>query len=675
MKDKNSHIISRGQPDLLFKHPKYIKSKVVLTDPATSKLSHNFPVSVPANMSNTPPRRYKRSYTDLGYDWFFFRTTGQAVDKYKILHTAAANYKHANGQKKPARRRMFADPENFRFLPPHLAEEQRIGEAVTIETFLHSVGLNPEHYISELIKTYFFRNYVFYAYVWFNFYCSEYLYINLSLHFPIVDWLFSSVLFSWPVTLDFYFIRLFASIYLPIFLVFIFFQIRAGTANKFDLFMGFSNFFVFFGSIWLYYLTGISFFFTFFFVSFLFLFLFLFLYMVPKRLLSENFSPPLLLADPSVFRAKVIFLPKYSYRFPFRSNGALTVRQNFTKFPFLSNQLRETRNHVQLVSQVLNYSRFSVQFTMPIRTKEPIFGSDFDSFYGYNPYAYVSFWYYYNTYPVWYPFFYNDEDEDEDPFEGLKKFMDLPLGVSNTVFFAKNYRKSIVSLYKRHFTSDYDSHDFFFSPVMPLWQQNLLKDPYFKLYTWLKFVGPGARYAKLVSRSMFRAYCTKIINIPYPAFNLFLKIFYNFIERALDFFTFCRYYKLPSLNYPFDFYYELQFYTICPTRYFCQINFLKSISKFLLIFESRFTTFNRAFSLYEKLAFMALLSRLHSILSYVLISNGNDLLPRGYLFLRVAIRVSNRVLISLASSFSRDLRPLRLITYAYLVYKHSSINC
>jgi len=604
-------------------------------------------------------KRLRRSYSDLGYDWIFFRTTGQLAEKYKILHrTSIMREGMIEIIKKPARKKQFIDLEGHRRkLTPHLEEEQKIAVALNLKSFLRIFDSAPRSYVMDLLKNYFFKNYVFYAYVWLNFYCSEYVYVNFTLHFPIVDWLFSITLFTWPITLDFYFTRLITSIYLPIFVIFIFFQAYIGGYSKLDLVFGFANFFIFFGSIWFYYLTGISFFFYFFFVVFLFFIFFFFFYMVPRRLYRVGLSPPLFLHNPADFRETMLYFPKYIYRFPFkRIDGPVHIRQNFTKFPFLSNQLRAIRDHTRFVFQILQYSKSGKQFNAPIRTKEPLFGSDFNSFYGFDGFAYIRLWIADTTYPVAFPYFFSDYTELDELFEGLKKFIDLPLGVSNTVFFGKNYRQGLVSLYKRHFSSDYDSHDFFFSARMPLWQQNLLKDPYFLLYTWLKFIAPRFSYLEHTSRSIFRAYCAVFIHkIPYPTFNLFLRILYGFIERLLDFGTFCKYYKLPPVKYPFDFYYELHFYLICSRGHFNRLNFVKAICKFLLIFEFRFNgEFCITIPVAEKLAFVAIFARLLEVLTSK-IAKTDETSTRVVLLTRVAIRALERVLIALVSSINQTL--------------------
>lgn len=205
-------------------------------------------------------RRKSRSYTTINYEWAVYRSKGKPLSEYRSLPNfedqAALNkayFKYGGKVKNKQLTERARTREEY--------QEARRFERFyfqSVDAALTSVRTNLYAGLSYLsFENYFFKNVLFYWFVWLNFYGQEYVYLHITLYFPALDWLTTNIFFIWPVHLDLYFLRLAFSIFSIFAFIFFYFQYSFKQSSKFDLFIGCAHFFVFFGSVAAYHLTGV----------------------------------------------------------------------------------------------------------------------------------------------------------------------------------------------------------------------------------------------------------------------------------------------------------------------------------------------------------------------------------------------------------------------------------
>jgi len=212
----------------------------------------------------------------------------------------------------------------------------------------------------EQVHSFIFTYYFFYFY----FYFTEYILENVCLYFPIVRIFFSNQIFSTFEGVYFSFFQIILGFFIPVFLIFIFsqFSLMRSFFTHGAYFVGGSTiFFYTFTLPFIYYFTGFSDFFLFFsfFIFFSFLFVF-YIFEYKPGVYFDQTSPSSYTTYflPIVEDKKVLYLPKYFYKFRkwpvSTSNYSKSV---FTRFPFTQN-VNSIFIHYKRISRVtsLEYS-------------------------------------------------------------------------------------------------------------------------------------------------------------------------------------------------------------------------------------------------------------------------------------------------------------------------------
>jgi hypothetical protein len=125
-----------------------------------------------------------------------------------------------------------------------------------------------------------------------------------------------------------------------------------------------------------------------------------------------------------------------------------------------------------------------------------------------------------------------------------------PIGVANTAFFGSTVRATARSIFRDHFTGAASRDPLATPRHLPLWQQALLKDDYFRLYLWLRQMAPF--YHSQPPQSKFLRHFLapaplQLDDHPYRPFRRCLVFFYQWVlVRMFDQLTFGRYVKVNS---------------------------------------------------------------------------------------------------------------------------------
>ena len=640
---------------------------------------------IPQNVMPTR-RRNKRSYSDMPYDWHFYRATGKTLDQYEALSDSDIRYFIERNIPTPRKGLTESDEEinTLRYGSPGGADDglvrlndTRFSPLSTLLQYTYT-DWTFEGFLESAIGDYLFRNFLVIYCMWFYLYFTEYLYVTLSLYFPIFDFFFAYDLFLWDTYTNFYFTRLALSLYLPLLAIFLYFEISSGLSSKYDFALGSLGFGSFILSLFLYTYTGFAPFITSALSICVVFFLYVFYYFVPRAIVYQRISPPVFL--PAPFSVGQLYLPKYCYRFDFSKLEAsrpstiiCSKRNNFTRFPFHSNSLRSVLADIRLVAFVNSYSKVVIGSRyIPVQSREPLFGGGPTSFYNVNPKdLYASREQQELPLGVLFtaPIMDNSICLDEEEMYLTTHTYLKPLATSNTHFFSSGYRRSVLSLYKRHFTSEYDTFDFHFSPRLPLWQQNLLADPYYNLYVWLKYLNPKKARPKSIYANIYSIDIYKPADSPYPIFDYFLAFFYSLIERLFDRITLYYFYKIPDA-FSFKKMYSLLVFFDKSSLFFVSPNAYYQLAKFLFRVERKLLIDLHSIKILStspaaRFELIAFLSSLHDFLEMKFASKYSRyfITARSRLFIRLSLRFINRVLLTLSRLNNY------ISKYAYLVNK------
>ena len=203
---------------------------------------------LPSGVSHTTRRRKGRSYSALNYEWAVYKSKGKTLSEYKPLskfETFSAQYSRAARAK--TKTQQLSDT---RKLKDAVQESRRIEKGFfnDINAFFSLFGSNFYNWFSSFVfDAYFYKNIIFYYFVWLSFYVQEYVYVNISLYFPIFDWITTNLVFAWPVHLDIYFLRLAFSLFLPVFIIFFFFTTNCRLIQNLTYCSGLASLFSFLG--------------------------------------------------------------------------------------------------------------------------------------------------------------------------------------------------------------------------------------------------------------------------------------------------------------------------------------------------------------------------------------------------------------------------------------------
>lgn len=641
--------------------------------------------SVPAGISRASRRRRSRSYSTINYEWAVYRSKGKPLSEYTPLPTfqqhTQDNYAFFKRRGK-TRLKSLLEIKRVR----EAASEARRFERFFFQSLNSAAGLLRANLYSGfsylLFENYFYKNLFFYWLVWLNFYFQEYAFVQFTLYFPILDWLTANVFFVWPVHIDLYFLRFAFSVFFVVFCIFFYFQRRFEFQSRFDLLIGLAHPIFFFGSIFAYHLTGAAPFLFFVAGSLLFFIIYNFYYFIPRGLIAIALAVPLFLPAPRVAPVLLLAAPRYFY--PFRNEVFVSSRSlassTFTRFPFTSFNVAGLAAHIRFVRTVLNHSTIKVSTlsrTAPLfrfaqfDSKLSLAGTtSFDTFYKFNPYDYYE--------NVVNAAFWREEDhaqfserihEEEDYIKEAQKII-TPTLINNVAFFAGGYRHNAISLYRNHFTSQFDTFGAGSAPRLPAWQMALLNDPYFELYIWLKNVGP--RYARPHPQSAlylhhFGSFSRPVSNSPYPLFTVMLETIYGFFENLFDRLTLHRFVIVRTDASNLDVVYA-QFVRLASVTAKFSFHpspiFIKRFLKFVLAFERRLDRDDRFLLLgsarttrYELIHFIGLLY--HNFAARLAKESRSVFSVVGQIYLRAIIRALDRLLFRLS-------QPI-LSYYAFLV--------
>lgn len=616
-------------------------------------------------------RRKSRSYTTMNYEWAVYRSKGKPLGEYRPLpkfeDQVALNraYFKFSGKVKnkvitELKRTKEATAEARRF-ERHFF--QSVNAALTSLRTNFYVGLS---YV--LFESYFYKNVLFYWFVWLNFYMQEYVYVNLALYFPILDWFTTNVFFVWPVHLDLYFLRFLFSVFLIFIFIFLYFQYRFKQTSNFDFLVACVHFFVFFGSILGYHFTGAAPFLFFVLAVVIFFFFYNFFYFIPRTLIRHELTPPLLLSAPESKLVLILAAPRYFY--PFSPQSAIRTQRRFarfTAFPFTT-RIAKVAAHQRFIRAVLQHNYLSsgerlaimMQPLSSIDRKLSLTDVSFDRFYKFNPYDYyedlanASFWRFEDYARLL------DKRHEEDEYVRQEEYMHMPLSMNNVAFFSAGFRRNAVSLYRNHFTGQFDTFGAGFVPQPPAWQAALLADPYFKLYIWLKNTAPA--FGREPFRSHFyNKYLTERSDNapqPYYFFSVLLRVFYALVEKLFDRITF-HYFVVVSVvdvNDLFKVYKQFRrlVFVMPKLTFWPSAVFLKALTKFLLAFECRFTDGSGTIFIFLR-ANPTIRYELINMLESITDVLRNQVAPEFYtsvrqLYLRTALRCGYRLITALAYS-------------------------
>jgi len=391
---------------------------------------------------------------------------------------------------------------------------------------------------------YFYRNVIWIWLTWTCFYIQEYLYVQLSMYLPILDW-FHIPFFHWPVNFELHFWRLILVLVGLVFLVFAVSQRFFTYASKLEKRLNLLHFSAFFGSVLFYYVTGLAPFILVIILSFIILLHYNFIYYLPATTARARLQPPILLLPPPT-HTEHPKLPIFYYHYPFRSFAPTVKSKRFTKFPFLT-----VSHRVTAPKYVFDIKRSANMLPVPWRlARSSLFNTGkFDETFNCNPYE---------TYER-YRFERSQEPEAELDSPSYLTYLNHnprtyvtlpkrfmwgptlePLGVSNVSFFNATVSTSR-SIFHDYFTAVTSRDPLRFGRSSRFIHQRLVGDPGYRLYVWLQQMAPYYHAEPLRSRFYQHFIDPKVqLNalLPYPMFRTLLDYFYQyFIKRLVNILT------------------------------------------------------------------------------------------------------------------------------------------
>lgn len=666
---------------------------------------------IPEGSPRTTQRRSSRTYSNLNYEWAVYRSKGKSLQDYRPLFSKFREYRSTNrGANDPFSKSKVHQLTPAAKFKEAINEARRLDHAFTSHSFTQVFRTGINDFLSALsFESFFYKNLVFYYFVWLNFYFQEYTYLHLVSYFPIFDWLAVNVFLLWPVHIDLYFIRFAFSIFFTLFVVFVYFQYKLGQASTFELGVGILHFLSFFLSAGFYYITGFApFLFFIVFIVFFFGF-YTFFYFIPRRIVAHKISPPLCLAAPN--KEKILCLPIFYYKYPFTALQSSTAPKSkngahkfFTRFPFTSLHISAVAKHHRFVRGVLNHdflaslsatnaASFSASRSGSFKQTQPISGSDFDAFFGFNVYDNYeqhlrnSF---YGPEEHYVPL--SERNHEEDDYARSLALGNMPLWVNNVTFFSSGFRQSALSLYSTHFGNQYDTFGTGIAPRPPLWQVALLNDPYFKLYIWLKNMAPI--YNRPYLRSSFYSAAKNdqtffphlSVSQPgslvvFPFLRFFFGTLYGCIEFLFDRVTFSRF--LVIQPFPLDnsisvIYSQLFLISRVSGRFRFNPSkqLIRSLLKFLLSFEKAIDN-SIAFSSYLSSSHVVRFELIHFLSAFLTnFSSFVNSKTRKQIFTDPFFRVYSATLIRVLERILFKLTCIRSLLYLYFFsFYHENLVC
>lgn len=408
----------------------------------------------------------------------------------------------------------------------------------------------------------FYRNVLWHWAVGFALYFQDYVFVQLALHYPILDWLADwSPFFMWEFQVELHLWRIFVVLIVLFFFVFSISHYLLGYGNKFERRISTFHFTTIFGSIFFYHFTGLAPFIFFTFFSLVTCVYYNFYYYLPAAIL-RNFRPPPILCLPapksSPKNAVLSTFRRYSSYFSTLptvvTSAPLVDRRSAIPFPFI-NIVRLRRNSYQISPG----SYFPTELQTAFKNNSPLFLGDWsknsdnfapsplenlrvldllnstdpDALYTLTmlPLRYHATLQYDLNFGNNQPLGYGAFPIESGFFPGLAK---EPVGLSNSTLFGITSRSFSRSILKNFFTGEI-SHDPISDLSNPIfWHSSLLNNSQFRLYTWLRRIAPYYHAEPLRSRELENFISLEAYSAPSRVYGFFESILVFFYDGLLS---------------------------------------------------------------------------------------------------------------------------------------------
>jgi len=547
--------------------------------------------SVPDSPAPAATRKRRvKTYSDPQYEMAVYMTKGQPLERYKVLHRyeyqrlpylqasiddRTTLVRNARRKKRllpelekrvvPARDRIVVKNEAFAAEYKVDRGFERIQPNITISYF----HIRLLHNLRRIfVFDYFYTNVFWYWFTWFCFYCQEYLYVQMTMYFPILDWFFQIPFFHWPVSFEVHLWRLILVFMGLTFLIFIVSQSFFNQASVLERRLNLFHFIAFFGSVLFYYLTGLVPFIFFIFLTFVILMYYNLLYYLPSVSSRSPVPAPLLLAAPS----QPVEYPKlpifyYHYPFPvFTPAISQSKPKRFTHFPFLTVSHRSAAP-----KYVFDLKRSVGSFQAPWQGGQSSFFNTgrFDETFNLNPYEIYERYRFERAHeptrdnrgPTYLT--YNRSPSLRGYIEFPRHLMGgptrEPLGGSIVSFFEAKASSPVSSIFKDYFTGLTSRDPLQFPRSSRFTHQRLMGDPYYRLSAWLKQIAP--LYHAEIPQSRFQRHFSapkpeSVARRPYWLLRAFFDVFYEFfIKRLVNILTLGYFSNTPrDAKTPYEYY-------------------------------------------------------------------------------------------------------------------------
>jgi hypothetical protein len=530
-------------------------------------------------VANAHLNRRLDSYTDPAYEFAVYRTKGKPLDRYRFLSyyedmalpvlgaslpeggdldgdgdvvaTGSVEFQRANSLQD----RLSLGHDGF----SADVKEAELASSTRLRFFFSFFHFRPYPFINRIFDfEYFYRNVGWYWFTWWFFYLQEYVYVQLAMYFPILDWLTQFSFFMWSVETELHFWRLALALAMMLFFVLAGAQYTLGYASPFERRLSAIHFFTLAGSLLLYYRTGFAPVLFFLVSSSVVIIYYNLFYYLPGALARAN-TPPPILALPAPVKPGYLLLPRPCYRYPF-APVVLAGRSSrpFTPFPFLS---VSTWRSQMMAAVRPSFGPAVKRAPLTFATRRPsVMGMGYRNSFGYSPYDATEI---YRVSRLHDPFlqdaagfpyihrFYGRKNVLRQPESVIRGLATEPLGVANTAFLDSWVRAPRFAVTRDHFTG-LANRDFLRTiRRSPLWQQAAANDEYFKLYLWLRQMAPY--YHAEPPQSRFLTYFMdeqkndlELQSNLYMTWAFVLKVSYSIIIRLSDRLTLGRFVLFPA---------------------------------------------------------------------------------------------------------------------------------
>jgi hypothetical protein len=530
-------------------------------------------------VANAHLNRRLDSYNDPAYEFAVYRTKGKPLDRYRFLSYYEDLALPVLGASVPQGGDLEGDGDlvatgSMEFqrassLQDRLAlghdgfsadvQEAELAASTRIRGFFNFFHFRPYPFVNRIfIFEYFYRNVGWYWFTWWFFYLQEYVYVQLAMYFPILDWLTQFSFFTWSVETELHFWRLALSMAVTLFVVLTVAQYGLGHTSRFERHLSAAHFFILTGSLLLYYRTGFAPVLFFVALTFVIICHYNLFYYLPGVLARAN-TPLPILALPAPVNPGYPLLAPPVYRYPFLSvvPRSQPSRRPFTSFPFLSVSTWRSQRAAQAWA---NFPPSIKRGPLTFATRRPsVLGMGYRNSFGYSPYDATEM---YRVNRLTDPFpedaigfpyihrFYGRKSVLRQPQFVIRGLAAEPLGIANTAFLDSWTNAPRFAVTRDHFTGLANRDFLRVIRRSPLWQQASVNDEYFRLYLWLRQMAPY--YHAEPPQSRFLTYFideqkndSKLQNKLYMTWASVLKVFYSIVTRLSDRLTLGRFVVFP----------------------------------------------------------------------------------------------------------------------------------